>query len=138
MASQTTITLRDAMVERIPPTPLGVRPDREVIANVAAFIAERFTPQRIVLFGSRAYGTPTGDSDVDLLVIMDSPGRPVDQAIRIRQALDLRPPFALDVLVRTPAQIALGLEEGDFFIEDIMTQGVTLFEAGDAGLVGQG
>ena len=33
-------------------------------------IAEKFKPEKIVLFGSQAYGTPHADSDVDILVIM--------------------------------------------------------------------
>jgi len=35
-------------------------------------IAERFHPDKIILFGSYAYGQPHAESDVDLLVIMPS------------------------------------------------------------------
>ena len=112
---------------RIPPAPPGVRPSPEQIVELAAFIAERFHPERIVLFGSRAYGRSTPDSDVDLMVIMDVPGRPVEQAVLIRQALVHDFQFAIDILVRTPARIALGLAEGDFFLTDVMTKGITLF-----------
>jgi predicted nucleotidyltransferase len=127
-----------AAASRIPDAPPGVRPTREQIEALAAFIAERFRPQRIVLFGSRAYGEPGPDSDVDLMVIVETPGRPVEQAVKIRQAIDLDPPFALDLLVRTPEQIRLGLDEGDFFVLDVMGNGVTLHEAGDSGVGGEG
>jgi HEPN domain-containing protein/predicted nucleotidyltransferase len=118
-----------ATVSRIPDAPPGTRPNREQIEALAAFIAERFRPERIVLFGSRAYGEPGPDSDVDLMVIMETPGRPVEQAVRIRQAIDLEPSFSLDILVRTPRQIRVGLAEGDFFVQDVMTRGVTLYAA---------
>jgi predicted nucleotidyltransferase len=127
-----------AAARRIPDAPPDTRPSREQIEALAAFIAERFRPERIVLFGSRAYGEPGPDSDVDLMVIMETPGRPVEQAVRIRQAIDLDPPFSLDLLVRTPEQIRLGLDEGNFFVLDVIEKGVTLYEAGDPGVGGEG
>lgn len=48
------------------------------IAEVVAQIVEHFHPQQVVLFGSYAYGTPTPDSDVDLLVVMETPLRHVE------------------------------------------------------------
>lgn len=43
------------------------------IQQVVGQIAERFRPQRVILFGSYAHGTPTADSDLDLLVVMSDP-----------------------------------------------------------------
>jgi uncharacterized protein len=122
------------IASRIPDVPSGVAPGREHLAEVATSIALRFRPERIVLFGSRAAGTSTEDSDVDLMVVMETSLRPPEQAARIRQALELTPPFALDVLVRTPRQIEEGLRDGDFFVENLITQGALLYEAADAGL----
>lgn len=113
-------------------------PSQRQIADVADFIAARFRPRRIVLFGSRATGATTADSDVDLMVIMEAPGRPVDQAVQIRQALDPKPRFPLDILVRTPRQIQIGLDEGDFFILDAMTRGVTLYAADNDAMSDEG
>ncbi len=117
---------------RIPEAPRNLGPSREAIAEVVAAIASEFRPRRIVLFGSRAWGTPTADSDVDLLVVMETPRRPLEETVRIRQAIARASAFPLDVLVRTPEQIRVGLAEGDFFVRDVMTKGATLFEAGDA------
>ena len=58
------------------------------IAEVVAQIVEHFHPQQVVLFGSYASGTPTPDSDVDLLVVMETPLRNVEQAVEIRKAVD--------------------------------------------------
>lgn len=138
MAEQTVAasSLPVVIAGRIPDVTGDVRPGREQLADVAAEIAARFRPERIVLFGSRASGMTTDDSDVDLMVVMATALRPPEQAAQIRQALDLQPPFALDVLVRTPEQIRAGLGDGDLFIEDVMLGGVVLYEAADTGLGG--
>ena len=90
-------------------------------------IVERFHPDKIWLFGSFAHGTPTSDSDVDLLVAMDTPLRNVQQAVEIRKAVDF--PFPVDLLVRTPAQIAARVALGDGFFHDALSKGVVLHEA---------
>src|SRR5712671_1837400 len=97
-------------------TPRYVQPYRYASANIpvtairpfARRIAERFKPDKIILFGSYAYGRPHEESDVDLLVIMPTRNA-IDQAIRIDRALER--PFALDVHVRTPYQIKQALKE---------------------------
>ncbi len=112
---------------RIPATQPGVPSHREAIAAAAAAIAETFHPDRIVLFGSRAYGTPRPGSDIDLMVVMDTPLSLSEQADRIRRAVDIDLPVRLQVIVRLPNDIARRLAEGDFFIEDVMCDGITLY-----------
>lgn len=90
-------------------------------------IVRRFHPRKVFLFGSYAYGKPTSDSDVDLLITMDTPLRGVDQAVEIRKAVDL--PFPTDLLVRTPQQIAERLALGDTFLREVVTKGIVLYEA---------
>ena len=102
------------------------------IADVVAQIVERFHPQQVVLFGSYAYGTPTLDSDVDLLVVMETPLRHVEQAVEIHKAVDF--PFPVDVLVRTPQHLAERVALGDVFLREILTKGVVLYAANDAGM----
>src|SRR6266404_4437352 len=69
-----------------------------LIRRFARQVAEHFHPDKIILFGSHAYGTPHADSDVDILVIMPARNQ-IDQACRIDNAID--PPFPLDLIVRT-------------------------------------
>ncbi len=90
-------------------------------------VARAFRPERIVLFGSYAYGQPSPDSDVDLLIILRFRGSDVAKAIQIRSQLDA--PFPLDLLVRKPEFIAARLRERDMFIELVMTQGVVMYES---------
>jgi predicted nucleotidyltransferase len=109
-------------------SPRGLaQPTLEQIYALAQEIARKFHPQRIVLFGSYAYGTPTRDSDVDLLVVMRTQLRPVEQATAIRGAVDV--PFPMDLLVRTPKQLEQRLHLGDSFVKDILSRGTVLYEA---------
>src|SRR6266480_260486 len=82
-----------------PPCYWGADVPMSAIRRFARQIAERFQPERIILFGSHAYGTPHADSDVDILVVMPARNE-LDQAVRIDRAID--PPFPLDLIVRTP------------------------------------
>jgi uncharacterized protein len=99
------------------------------IETYAAEVAKEFRPLKIVLFGSYAYGNPTEDSDVDLMVIMpkdDSGLRNRERAVAIRSAIPK--PFPLDLLVRDPEDIAWRLEEGDCFLQDVFSKGRVLYE----------
>jgi predicted nucleotidyltransferase len=97
------------------------------IQGVCDQIVRWFHPERIILFGSYAYGNPSPDSDVDLLVVMQYEGSSREQAAKIRSLIDT--PVALDLLVRTPEQISERLAMGDFFLSDITTQGKVIYEA---------
>ncbi|MFN0280315.1 MAG: nucleotidyltransferase domain-containing protein [Pyrinomonadaceae bacterium] len=100
------------------------------IKRVCSQIVERFRPQKVILFGSYAYGTPTANSDIDLLVVMPFDGRVHEQAVKIRRELDSS--FPLDLLVRTPEQIRERVEMEDFFMREIVEQGKVLYEENDA------
>jgi uncharacterized protein len=104
-------------------------PSREQIRRIAQRIGEHFRPSKVILYGSHAAGKPTRDSDVDLLVIMETPLRGVMQAAAIRRAIDF--PFPTDLLVRTPQQIEERLSLGDPFVEEILSEGLVLYEAAD-------
>src|SRR5438876_8987046 len=84
-----------------------------VIRRYARAIAERFQPDKIILFGSYAYGTPHEDSDVDLLVIKPTWNQ-ISLAVQIRWAFS--PPFPMDLIVRTPKEMKWRLEEGESFL----------------------
>jgi len=105
------------------------------IRRFARQIAERFRPQKIILFGSYAYGKPHNESDVDLLVIMPA-SDVVNQAIRISLAFER--PFSFDLIVRTPKQMARGLREDDWFLREIVERGKVLYEAPDGTVGTQG
>src|SRR5437762_3105923 len=109
----------------------GAEVPMSVIRRFARDVAERFRPERIILFGSHAYGKPHADSDVDILVVMPARNQ-IDQAVRIDREFD--PPFPLDLIVRTPKTLAWRLEEGDSFLHEIIAKGKVLYEKNDQGV----
>jgi predicted nucleotidyltransferase len=101
----------------------------EQLQEVVRRIRRAFDPQRILLFGSHAYGKPMADSDVDLLVVMESNERPATRSAAVAKML-LDIPFPMDILVRTPDEIRHRLEIGDYFIREILERGEVLYEQG--------
>ena len=97
------------------------------IREYARLIGRTFQPEKIILFGSYAHGTATADSDVDLLVVMNTRLHCVDQAVKIRAVAKF--PFATDLIVRTPQQFEKRIQMGDSFMQEIATTGVSLYEA---------
>ncbi|MBI5741259.1 MAG: nucleotidyltransferase domain-containing protein [Nitrospirae bacterium] len=102
-------------------------PDNKLIRNISRKIVENFDPEKIILFGSFAEGTSTEESDIDLLVIMESNQRSAKRSMEISKVC--RPKFvSMDILVRTPAEIKKRLAIGDYFIKDILEKGKVLYD----------
>jgi len=99
----------------------------EEIREIARRIAERFHPRKIVLFGSYAAGAATADSDVDLLVVMETAEPPLHTAARIASAVDH--PFPLDIVVFRPSKLKESFERKGSFATTVMTEGTVLYEA---------
>jgi len=94
------------------------------IRELARRIAREFDPEKIILFGSYADGTPSPDSDVDLLVITPVVGKSWRKAAEIRNRVRSR--FPMDLLVRAPEEMRQRLEAGDPFLREIAERGVVL------------
>lgn len=99
-------------------------------------IAAEFHPERIVLFGSYAYGTPESGSDVDLLVILPFTGKRTTKSLEMLTRV--KPSFPVDLLVRTPDEVRQRLEWNDYFLREVMERGRTLYAAPDRGMGGEG
>ena len=97
------------------------------IRDLTSQIAREFNPDRIILFGSHAYGQPGDDSDVDILVVLPFKGKPVRKAIEIRNRIN--PGIPVDLIVRTAAQVAERIANNDWFMREIVEKGRTLYEA---------
>ncbi len=112
----------------VPPITVRKRIPKAAIDDVVRQIAAKFNPQKIILFGSYAYGRPHRESDVDLLVVMDTPGE-LRQAAEICQQIEYH--FGLDLIVYTPGNLAARLKMGDSFLQDITFGGKVLYENTD-------
>ena len=100
----------------------------KTIRAIANHIVEKFDPEKIILFGSHAYGKPTAWSDVDLLVVMDTAkGEEFNKSVEIRKSLPSLT-FGLDVVVRSKKVIEKRKKLGDWFLVDITQKGKVLYE----------
>lgn len=95
------------------------------IRQAARKIVQVAHPETIILFGSYAYGKPTLDSDVDLLVVMESDQSIHARTVELSRILSPRP-FPVDIVTRTPAELKDRLDIGDSFFEEIVTKGKVL------------
>ena len=99
----------------------------DAIHAVAQRIVEKFTPEKIILFGSYANGNPQASSDVDLLVVMKTDLTPRAQRLQIARTISPRP-FGLDILVRTPTDLERRIALGDFFLREVVKKGKAIYE----------
>ncbi|MGQ9628387.1 MAG: nucleotidyltransferase domain-containing protein [Anaerolineae bacterium] len=102
---------------------------QQAIEDVVSQIVRHFNPRQIILFGSYAYGQPRPESDVDLLVVMDTPLKETEQAVRICQEIEYH--FGLDLIVRTPEALTRRLALGDPFLREVVARGKVLYERAD-------
>ncbi len=99
----------------------------QLLQDITDKIVAKFHPEKIILFGSYAWGHPRWDSDVDLFVVMESDLRWAQRSVAVSVAC--RPDFLpMDVIVKTPAELRQRLEQGDSFLSEILTRGKILYE----------
>lgn len=109
------------------------RQRRKQIRLLCDAIVREFHPEKIVLFGSYAYGKPHPDSDVDLLVVMPFEGSPFRQAgIILGHVVRTVGVLPMDILVRTAEQVRQRVLMGDSFMREIIEHGKVIYEADHA------
>jgi predicted nucleotidyltransferase len=99
----------------------------EVLPEAVQRLVQDLQPEKIILFGSYAYGAPTPDSDVDLLIITDIGGSATERYLTASSLLYPRP-FPVDLLVKTPREVELALQAGDYFVREILARGRVLYD----------
>ncbi len=105
----------------------GTKISAAQIRKICERIVQEFNPEKVILFGSHAYGKPKPDSDLDLMVVMQFEGDPLEKAVSVLNRLNVLVP--IDLLVRTPEQIEQRLAIDDRFIREIIERGKVIYEA---------
>lgn len=112
---------------QVPPLNKRKRIPMKTIRAIAKHIAEKYHPEQIILFGSHAYGKPTAWSDVDLLVVMDTPKGEMEAILEVAKSLpDVE--FGVDIVVRSRAVLEKRKKLGDWFLREITKKGKVLYE----------
>lgn len=108
--------------------PRGFPPVAKTLPPAIERIVSELKPEKIILFGSYAYGSPTPDSDVDLLVVMKTRAKVIDRYVLVSNVLYPRE-FPVDIIVKTPKEIKEAQKKkGNFFLREVMTKGKVLYE----------
>lgn len=103
---------------------------REIIQDIVGKLVAGYAPERVILFGSYASGTPRPDSDIDLLIIKETSERFIDRWVSVRRLLsDPKRTIALETLILTPGEVLERLAVGDQFLAEIVEEGEVLYAA---------
>jgi predicted nucleotidyltransferase len=112
-------TRNNAQASASPVTP-------RLLRQVTQKVIQAFRPKNIILFGSYAYGKPTSDSDLDLLIVMDSRDSPAERIRKVSDLFDPRP-LPMDFIVLTPSEVRHRLSGFDPFLEEVFEKGQVLY-----------
>jgi len=103
---------------------------RAVIQKIVHSLVAGYAPEKIILFGSYAYGQPDADSDVDLLIIKRTKERFFKRLDTVRQvATGTHPHIPFEPIVLTPEEIERRLKSGDQFLSEVIQKGEVLYAA---------
>lgn len=101
---------------------------RKILENIVSRLRQDYNPEQIILFGSYAYGNPTDESDLDLLIVKDTREPILARWVKVRKLVsDLRRGFAFSPIVVTPSELENRLKKGDLFFEEILRRGKKLY-----------
>ncbi len=98
----------------------------KTLEEIRERVISAYEPDRIILFGSRAAGTNTDESDYDLLILKDTHARSIDRRIEVETILQDRA-VPLDIMVYTPREMNYLYSIGSPFIEEVVETGRVLY-----------
>lgn len=103
--------------------------NKNFIRKIVKTLKKKYFPEKIILFGSYAYGKTTKDSDIDLLIIKNTKKKRVDRFVEVKRIvypLKIKTPFS--PLVLTSKELKERIKNGDDFLEEVITKGEVLYE----------
>ncbi|HID19879.1 MAG TPA: nucleotidyltransferase domain-containing protein [Methanophagales archaeon] len=102
---------------------------KRILSEVVEKLKSEYKPLRIILFGSYAFGNPTEDSDIDLLILKNTNKRRVDRFVQVKKII-YNPNYKIPIspLVYNPRELEERLRIDDDFIKEIIQKGTILYE----------
>ena len=101
---------------------------KKIIGDAVDKIVAEYAPEKIILYGSYAYGKPTADSDIDLFIIKETNKRRVDRFVEVSRMI-YRPGLRIPIepMVYTPKEVDDRLAMGDDFVAEVLEKGEVLY-----------
>jgi predicted nucleotidyltransferase len=111
------------------PVPMTTRKNiQKIIEEVVEKLRKDYQPEKIILYGSYAYGQPDEDSDIDLFIVKNTDKRWVDRFVEVKRIIyDQNRRISIQPMVYTPDEIQDRLAINDNFIEEIINRGEVLY-----------
>jgi len=100
----------------------------ELMDTIVKRIADNYQPDKIILFGSHAYGNPTPESDIDLFIVKDENKKRIDRFCEVRKMLRDIKGISIQPMVFTNRELQARLKLEDDFILEIVNKGKVLYE----------
>ena len=101
---------------------------KKALRELVEILRRAYDPERIILFGSYAYGTPTRDSDMDVLIVKKTSKPFYQRLTEVRRLVSpARRGIPFDPMVMTPKELRQRLADGDQFLQEIIVRGQTLY-----------
>lgn len=100
---------------------------RKEMKSLVSKIVGKYSPEKVYLFGSYAWGKPTSDSDIDLFIVKNTLKTQRERRRELRSLL-FGSGIPFDLFIYTPGEVNSRLKIGDFFIQDIISKGKILYE----------
>lgn len=103
---------------------------QKIIQDILQKLLDEYPPQKVILFGSYAYGNPDSNSDLDLLIIKETSDRFLDRWVTVQRLLTgIHRSLPVETFVLTPREVESRLAVGDQFIREIVQKGDVLYAA---------
>ncbi len=101
---------------------------QKILDEIVEKIKTEYQPEKIILYGSYAYGEPDEDSDIDLFIVKETDRRGIDRFVDVRRII-YKPERRISVqpIIYTPQEVQKRLSIGDQFVEDILDKGQLLY-----------
>lgn len=96
------------------------------IKKVKDQIVKKYKPEKIILFGSFAYGIPNEHSDIDLLIIKKTKEARRERIQKVFESFESILP--VEPLVYTPQELEIRLGMRDYFLQDAVNKGKVIYE----------
>jgi predicted nucleotidyltransferase len=107
---------------------VGDREIKKIITEVVEKIRREYEPEKIILFGSYAYGNPTADSDIDLFIVKETGKRRIDRFVEVKRLIyEPDREVSISPLVYTPEEVKKRVEMGDDFVAEVLSRGEVLY-----------
>ncbi len=101
---------------------------RKIINQITEKIKKEYQPEKVILFGSYAYGEPSSNSDIDIFVIKQTDKERRDRFVEVKRLVyDPKRKMVFSPLIYTPAEVEERLLLGDDFVSEILEKGEVLY-----------